>query len=208
MAQHVALHARKPVLFFSMEMGYLELTKRLLAAEARVSSRKLQTGRLSEHEWPRVNQAVGRLAEAPFFIDDNPHCTVMEMRAKGRRVKARYGDLGLIVVDYLQLMTSHAKRVESRQVEVSEISRGLKILARELEMPGRVRGAAQPPARVPPGQAAGARRPARVGLPRRAHRLTLADGTTTTIGELYERDAARRRRADARRAPAARAGPR
>ena len=62
-------------------------------------SRKLQTGKLSEHEWPRVNHAVGRLAEAPFFIDDNPHCTVMEMRAKARRIKARYGDLGLIVDD-------------------------------------------------------------------------------------------------------------
>jgi replicative DNA helicase len=134
LAQHVALHARKPVLFFSMEMGYLELTKRLLAAEARVPSRKLQTGRLSEHDWPRVSQAVGRLAEAPLFIDDNPHCTVMEMRAKARRIKARYGDLGLICVDYLQLMTS-GRRAESRQVEVSELSRGLKILARELETP-------------------------------------------------------------------------
>jgi len=135
-AQNVAVSARKPVLFFSMEMGYLELTKRMLAAEARVSSRKLQTGKLSEHEWPRVNQAVGRLAEAPFFIDDNPHCTVMEMRAKARRIKARHGDLGLIVVDYLQLMTSHNRRgAENRQVEVSEMSRGLKILARELEAP-------------------------------------------------------------------------
>ncbi|MDP9333900.1 MAG: replicative DNA helicase, partial [Actinomycetota bacterium] len=134
MAQHVALHGRKPVLFFSMEMGHLELTKRLLAAEARVPSRKLQTGKLSEHEWPRVNQAVGRLAEAPFFIDDNPHCTVMEMRAKARRIKAQYGDLGLIVVDYLQLMAS-PRRSENRQVEVSELSRGLKILARELEAP-------------------------------------------------------------------------
>src|SRR5207302_1315266 len=134
MAQHVALHGRKPVLFFSMEMGHLELTKRLLAAEARVPSRKLQTGKLSEHEWPRVNQAVGRLGEAPLFIDDNPHCTVMEMRAKARRTKARYGDLGLIVVDYLQLMTSSTtRRAENRQVEVAEISRGLKILARELD---------------------------------------------------------------------------
>jgi replicative DNA helicase len=136
LAQHVALHGRKPVLFFSMEMGYLELTKRLLAAEARIPSRKLQTGRLSEHEWPRVNQAVGRLAEAPFFIDDNPHCTVMEMRAKARRIRARHGDLGLIVVDYIQLMSSTgARQIESRQVEVAELSRGLKILARELDCP-------------------------------------------------------------------------
>src|SRR3954452_7609948 len=91
MAQHVALHGRKPVLFFSMEMGYLELTKRLLAAEARVPSRKLQTGKLSEHEWPRVNQAVGRLAEAPFFIDDNPHCTVMEVGSQGGPVRGPSG---------------------------------------------------------------------------------------------------------------------
>ena len=134
-ALHCALDARKPVIFFSMEMGHLELTKRLLAAEAQIDARKLSTGRLSEHEWPKLNQAVGRLAEAPFFIDDNPHCTVMEMRAKARRTKARYGDVGLIVVDYLQLMTTPNRRSESRQVEVSELSRGLKILARELDAP-------------------------------------------------------------------------
>ena len=133
-ALHCALEARKPVLFFSMEMGHLELTKRLLAAEAQIDARKLSTGRLSEHEWPKLNQAVGRLAEAPFFIDDNPHCTVMEMRAKARRTKAKYGDVGLVVVDYLQLMAS-PRRTESRQVEVSELSRGLKILARELDAP-------------------------------------------------------------------------
>ena len=133
-ALHCALDARKPVLFFSMEMGHLELTKRLLAAEAMIDARKLSTGKLSEHEWPKLNQAVGRLADAPFFIDDNPHCTVMEMRAKARRTKAKYGDIGLIVVDYLQLMSTSG-RSESRQVEVSELSRGLKILARELEAP-------------------------------------------------------------------------
>ena len=133
-ALNCAITTRKPVLFFSMEMGHLELTKRLLAAEAQIDARKLSTGRLSEHEWPKLNQAVGRLAEAPFFIDDNPHCTVMEMRAKARRTKARYGDLGLIVVDYLQLMAT-PRRSESRQVEVSELSRGLKILARELDAP-------------------------------------------------------------------------
>ncbi len=133
-ALHCALEARKPVLFFSMEMSHLDLTKRLLASEARIDSRALQTGRIAEHEWPKLNQAVGRLAEAPFFIDDNPHCTVMEMRAKARRTRQRYGDLGLIVIDYLQLMSS-SKKVESRQVEVSELSRGLKILARELDVP-------------------------------------------------------------------------
>ena len=109
-AAHVALETNKPVLFFSLEMGHLELTRRLLASEAHVDVQGLQTGRLSDHEWTKLNQAVGRLAEAPIFIDDNPHCTVMEMRAKARRIKARYGDIGLIVVDYLQLMTS-GKRV-------------------------------------------------------------------------------------------------
>lgn len=135
-AANVAMVARRPVLFFSMEMGTLELTKRLLAAEARVDARKLQTGQITEAEWTRLSHGVGRLAEAPLFIDDNPHCTVMEMRAKARRTKARHGDLGLIVVDYLQLMTpSTSRRSENRQVEVAEISRGLKILARELECP-------------------------------------------------------------------------
>jgi replicative DNA helicase len=189
LAQHVSVHGRKPVMFFSMEMGYLELTKRLLAAEARVPSRKLQTGRLGEHEWPRVNQAVGRLAEAPFFIDDNPHCTVMEMRAKARRIKARYGDLGLIVVDYLQLMTSHNKRIESRQVEVSELSRGLKILARELEAP--VVCLSQLNRQLEYRQD---KRPMLADLRESGcltadARITLADGTVATIGDLYERDA-------------------
>lgn len=133
-AMNVAIEGAKPVVFFSMEMGATELTKRLLAAEARVPARHVQTGQLGDEEWNRLSSAVGRLAEAPFFIDDNPHCTVMEMRAKARRIKARHGDLGLIVVDYLQLMSS-PRRAESRQVEVSELSRGLKILARELDCP-------------------------------------------------------------------------
>ena len=135
-ARGVASQAHRPVLFFSMEMGTLELTKRLLAAEARVQASKLWTAKLNEGEWSSLSHAVGRLAEVPLFIDDNPHCTVMEMRAKARRTKARHGDLGLIVVDYIQLMTpSTGKRAENRQVEVAEISRGLKILARELECP-------------------------------------------------------------------------
>lgn len=135
-AASVAMTARRPVMFFSMEMGVLELTKRLLAAESRVDLRRLQTGNIPADDWTRLSHGVGRLGEAPLFIDDNPHCTVMEMRAKARRVKARNGDLGLIVVDYLQLMTpSTSRRSENRQVEVSEISRGLKILARELDCP-------------------------------------------------------------------------
>src|SRR3954466_13941285 len=135
-AANVAMVSRRPVIFFSMEMGSVELTKRMLAAEARVEARRLQTGDLKDADWSRLNAAIGHLGEAPLFIDDNPHCTVMEMRAKARRIRARHGDLGLIVVDYIQLMSSTGSRqIENRQVEVAELSRGLKILARELDCP-------------------------------------------------------------------------
>ncbi len=133
-AANVALTSRKPTMIFSMEMGHLELTKRLLSAEARVPFRDLQTGKISADDWEKLGSAVGRLADAPLFIDDNPHCTVMEMRAKARRIRARHGELGAIIIDYLQLMSSPGNS-ESRQMEVSEMSRGLKILARELECP-------------------------------------------------------------------------
>jgi replicative DNA helicase len=105
----------------------------MLCAEARVDATRMRNGRLLESDWPKISHAVGRLAEAPIYIDDNPHLTVMEIRAKARRLKSRSG-LGLIVIDYLQLMTGRPN-AENRQVEVSEISRGLKILARELEIP-------------------------------------------------------------------------
>jgi replicative DNA helicase len=137
LAKNVAIGTGKPVVFFSMEMGALELTKRLLSMEAGVDATKLWTANLTEPDWGKISHAVGRLAEAQLHIDDNPHCTVMEMRAKARRLRARHGDLGLVIVDYIQLMTpsSSGRRPENRQVEVSEISRGLKILARELECP-------------------------------------------------------------------------
>jgi replicative DNA helicase len=132
-ATHVAVERALPVLFFSLEMGHAELTLRILSAEARVDSQKMRTGRLSEQDWSKIGRAIGRL-EAPLFIDDNPNVTVMEIRAKARRLAQRYGHLGVIVVDYLQLMTGRTT-AENRQVEVSEISRGLKILARELTVP-------------------------------------------------------------------------
>lgn len=136
MATHVAVREQKPVLFFSLEMGHHELTERVLSAEARVDSKKLRTGRLTEPEWSKISHAIGRVAEAPLYIDDNPHATVMEIRAKARRLKSKLGDLGLVVIDYLQLMSGSAgSRPENRQVEVSEMSRGLKVLARELEIP-------------------------------------------------------------------------
>ncbi len=131
----LAMKTGKPSIFFSMEMGQLELTKRILASEARVDARKLSTGKLAEADWMKVNNALGRLAEAPILIDDNPNCTVMEMRSKARRIKSMHGDIGVIIVDYLQLMTGGNRRNDNRQNEVAEISRGLKILARDLDCP-------------------------------------------------------------------------
>jgi replicative DNA helicase len=133
MAAHVAINGGLPVLFFSLEMGHKELTGRILSAEARVDSKKLRTGDLTETDWSKIGRAIGRL-DAPLYLDDNPNVTVMEIRAKARRMKARHGGLGLVVVDYLQLMSGRLG-AENRQVEVSEISRGLKILARELRIP-------------------------------------------------------------------------
>src|SRR5262249_3723390 len=105
--------------------------------EANVEATKLWTGRLHEADWTRVVHAVGRLGESQLYIDDNPHCTVMEMRAKCRRMRARHGDLGLVVVDYVQLMTPSTTRrnAETRQAGVSETSRGRKTPPRELECP-------------------------------------------------------------------------
>ena len=133
-ASHAAIEAQRPTLIFSLEMGQLELTQRMLCSEARVDSKRVRNGNLSEADWGKIAHATGRLAEAPMWIDDNPNLTIMEIRSKARRLKSRLGDLGLVVVDYLQLMTGRSS-AENRQVEVSEISRGLKILARELECP-------------------------------------------------------------------------
>ncbi|MCU1357566.1 MAG: replicative helicase [Acidimicrobiales bacterium] len=134
MAGHAALTEARPVLFFSLEMSRLELTQRLLCSEARVDSKKIRNGRLDDGDWSRISHAIGRLGEAQLWIDDNPNVTVMEIRSKARRLQSRVGQLGMIVVDYIQLMSGRSG-AESRQVEVAEISRGLKILARELECP-------------------------------------------------------------------------
>ncbi len=134
MAAHAAMVARVPTLIFSLEMSHSEITQRLLVSEARVPGSRIRNGQLHESDWPKISSAIGRLGEAPLFVDDNPNVTVMEVRAKARRMKARETGLGLIIVDYLQLMTGRSS-AENRQVEVSEISRGLKILARELEVP-------------------------------------------------------------------------
>ena len=133
MATHIAQTSARPVLVFSLEMAHAELTQRILSSEAKVDSTKLRSGDLKEADWAKIGRAIGRL-EVPLFLDDNPRVTVMEIRAKARRIKARHGGLALIVIDYLQLM-SGGGNPENRQLEVSEISRNLKILARELEVP-------------------------------------------------------------------------
>jgi replicative DNA helicase len=133
-AAHAAMKERVPTLIFSLEMSHSELTQRLLVSEARVDAKRIRNGKLLDSDWPKITNAIGRLGEAPMFIDDNPNLSVMEVRAKARRMKAKEGGLGLIIIDYLQLMSGRSS-AESRQVEVSEISRGLKILARELDVP-------------------------------------------------------------------------
>lgn len=132
MAANAAV-AGTPVLFFSLEMSHLEIAQRVLCAEARVDASRMRNGRLHEDDWGKISHAIGRLGSAPLHIDDNPNVTVMDIRAKARRMKSREG-LGLVVVDYLQLMTGRGS-AENRQVEISEISRGLKLLARELGIP-------------------------------------------------------------------------
>ncbi|MSO87800.1 MAG: replicative DNA helicase [Acidimicrobiia bacterium] len=134
MVAHAALEAQKPVLMFSLEMSNLELSQRLICSEARVDAARIRNGQLQADDWSKISRAMGRLADAPIWIDDNPHLTIMEIRAKARRLKSQIGSLGMIVIDYLQLMSGRSN-AENRQVEVSELSRGLKILARELETP-------------------------------------------------------------------------
>lgn len=133
-AAHAAIEAAKPVLIFSLEMGQLELSQRMLCSESRVDSKNMRDGKLDETDWTKISSGVGRLSEAPIWIDDNPSLTVMDIRGRARRLKSQVGDLGLIIVDYIQLMTGRSN-AESRQVEISEISRNLKVLARELEVP-------------------------------------------------------------------------
>lgn len=132
-AQYVAGQCRIPVGFFSLEMSDQQLALRMLSAEAGVDFQRLRTGFLSESDWPKLTIAAGNLYSYPIFIDDTPGIGIMEMRAKARRLKAEH-NVGLILLDYLQLMQGRGK-AENRQQEISEISRSLKSLARELNIP-------------------------------------------------------------------------
>jgi replicative DNA helicase len=133
LARHAAVRAGVPTVVFSLEMSRTELVQRLMCAECTVDMQRLRTGRMEDSDWTRLTRSLGKLAEAPLFIDDSASITMMEIRAKCRRLKQRHG-LGMVVIDYLQLMQS-TRRVENRQQEVSEISRSLKLLAKELAVP-------------------------------------------------------------------------
>jgi replicative DNA helicase len=133
-ARNVAMEEQKPVALFSLEMSNEQLSMRLLTAEARIDSNRLRTGFISQEDWQNVTDAASTLNELPIFIDDTPNISVMDVRAKTRKLFQKHGELGLVIIDYLQLMKSpiHSER---RDLEIAEISRGLKSLAKELNIP-------------------------------------------------------------------------
>lgn len=137
LALNMAVNAAKegyPTAVFSLEMSSEQLVQRVLCAEARIDSQRLRTGYLNDSDWPAIMQAMGRLGAAQLWVDDTPAISILEIRAKARRL-FRNKEQGLIIVDYLQLMQPQNRRSENRQVEIAEISRGLKILAKELNIP-------------------------------------------------------------------------
>jgi replicative DNA helicase len=134
-AENVALRENRPVALFSLEMSREQLVQRMLCSQAGVSGNRIRHGTLTEEDWERLQMAAERLFRAPIFIDDTSGLSVLEMRAKCRRLKAERNDLALIVIDYLQLIRSHSRRAENRNQEIGEIARALKGLAREFEVP-------------------------------------------------------------------------
>lgn len=131
--RHAAIRHGQVSAMFSLEMSRMEITMRLISAEAKIPLHSIRTGKLSDQEWTVLARRLGEVSEAPVFIDDSPNATLMEIRSKARRIKQRH-DLKLLVVDYLQLMSS-TRRVDNRQQEVADLSRGLKLLAKELQVP-------------------------------------------------------------------------
>ena len=133
-ATNAAVRANTPVVIFSLEMSKEQMTNRILCSEAMVDSNKVRTGKVDDDDWAKLAAASGQLSEAPIYIDDTPGITVMEMRAKCRKLKLEKG-IGLVVIDYIQLVQGSNKRGGSREQEISEISRSLKILAKEIGAP-------------------------------------------------------------------------
>jgi replicative DNA helicase len=135
-AEHVALEGKKPVAIFSMEMGGTQLAMRMIGSVGRLNQHSLRTGRLQDDDWSRMTHALGRLNDAPIFIDETAGLNALELRSRARRLHRQSDGLGLIVIDYLQLMTGTASKAsENRATEISEISRSLKALAKELHVP-------------------------------------------------------------------------
>lgn len=132
-AQHAAIHAKVPTAIFSLEMSKEQLVNRMLCCEAMIDSQRMRTGKLEDDDWQKIARALGPLSEAPIYIDDTPGTSVMEIRSKCRRLKLEK-NLGLVIIDYLQLMQGRGKEA-NRQQEISEISRSLKILAKEINVP-------------------------------------------------------------------------
>jgi replicative DNA helicase len=133
-AQYGGVERKEPILIFSLEMSAEQLVQRMLGSEAKVNIHDIRNGSFAEKDWEKLADAAGRLSQAPLFIDDSSMLSTLEFRARARRFKSRFENLGLIVVDYLQLM-SFARRIDSKQQEVAEISRALKGVARELDVP-------------------------------------------------------------------------
>jgi len=135
-AEHVALEVNKPVAIFSMEMGGTQLAMRLIGSVGRLNQHTLRTGKLEDDDWPRMTHALGRLNDAPIFIDETAALNSLELRSRARRLHRQNDGLGLIIIDYLQLMSSPSNKAsENRATEISEISRSLKALAKELQVP-------------------------------------------------------------------------
>jgi replicative DNA helicase len=134
-AEHVAIDVGAPVAVFSMEMGAQQLALRMLSSVGRIDQQRLRTGRLDNDDWPRLSETIRKMQDAPLYIDETPALNSLELRARARRLARSYGKLGLIVVDYLQLMSAASSIGENRATEISEISRSLKALAKELQVP-------------------------------------------------------------------------
>ncbi|NLB34547.1 MAG: replicative DNA helicase, partial [Elusimicrobia bacterium] len=134
-AQYLGIEKNIPVGIFSLEMSARELLMRILCTEAQVDMKRVRDGYIGSGEWAALTTAAGKIKESRIFIDDSPTVTILEMKARARRLKARYPDLGLILVDYIQLMPGKSGDSESRQQEISYVSRNLKILAKEIDVP-------------------------------------------------------------------------
>jgi replicative DNA helicase len=134
LGEHVALEAGLPVAVFSMEMGASQLATRMLCSIGRIDSNRLRTGRLNDDDWSRLTGAIGRMQDMPMFIDETPALSVIDLRGRARRLARQQGRLGLVVIDYLQLMSGGGGN-ENRATEISEMTRSLKSLAKELNCP-------------------------------------------------------------------------